>query len=184
MPHQHSSRTRPSVSCALLQGGIGTAIWLLVCAVDPLLPITGTSALQAAAGFLILVACGAPGALGISLVHALLLASSLPSLPLSAILLHAAAPGVGAYLGVATMQSLLGIGRRLAGLRQSQIPLLVLAATLSTASLHGTAACATRQCIGGAMLLQRVLTNFTVTMLVMVTMLITIRAMRGLAALR
>jgi len=177
MTFHDTPRRPPSISCSLLQGATGALIWLVIGSFDPPSPATGTSALQAATAFLILVACGAPGALGISMVQAMLMAKALSPI---AILLHAAAPGTGAYLGFAVTQRSLHIGPHLAGLRQHQIPLLVLATALSTASLYAVAASTTGQHTSSTALVKLALTNFVAIMLVMVTLLITIRAARAL----
>lgn len=179
MTFQHTPRRLPVLSCPLLQAGIGVLTWLVIGALDPLPPAAGTSALQAATAFLVLVACGAPGALGISMVQATLLATAQTPFAFIAILLHAAAPGTGAYLGFALMQRGLGIGSHLEGLRQRQIPLLAFAATLSTISLHALATGMTGLNARSAALVQLALTNFIAIMLVMVTLLITIRAARA-----
>ena len=184
MTLQYTPRRLPVLSCLLLQVGIGAVTWLVIGALDPLPPAAGTSALQAATAFLVLVACGAPGALGISLVQAMLLATAQTPLASNAILLHAAAPGTGAYLGFALMQRGLGIGTHLEGLRQRQIPLLVFATTLSTASLDALAARMTGPYASNAACVQLALTNFIAVMLVMVTLLITIRAARAVFIVR
>ena len=178
MTLQDTPRQPPSISCFLLQGATGAVAWLVIGALDTLSPAAGTSALQAVTGFLILVACGAPGALGISIVQAMLMAKAQSPIAPIAMLLYAAAPGIGAYLGFAVSQRGMGIGRHLAGLRQRQIPLLVLATTFSTASLHAVAASTTGPNASSRALVQLALTNFIAIMLVMVTLLITIRAAR------
>jgi len=179
MTFQDTPRRPPYISCSLLQGATGAMTWLVIGSMDTLPPTAGTSALQAVTGFLILVACGAPGALGISMVQAMLMATAQTPLASIAILLHAAAPGTGAYLGFAITQRSLGIGPHLAGLRQHQIPLLVLATTLSTAALHAVATSATGPHTSSTAVVQLALTNFIAIMLVMVTLLITIRAARA-----
>jgi len=158
--------------------------WLVISTFDPLPSFAGTSALQAATAFLVLVACGTPGALGISMVQAVLLATAQTPVASIAILLHAAAPGIGAYIGFAVAQRGLGIGPHLEGLRQGQIPLLAFATTLSTASLDALAARMTGPYASSAACVQLALTNFIAVMLVMVTLLITIRAARAIFIFR
>jgi hypothetical protein len=150
----------------------------------PDMPAPAASAMQAAIDFLILIACGAWGAIAISVAQVMLLATdSHPAIPVE-LLLDTSVPGLGAYVGFAAVQWQFRMGPRLEHLQQHMIPILALAATCSAALFRFAGLAISTGAPAPSILFQTAANNFAAIMLAMVTMSITIRTLRRTSTLR
>jgi hypothetical protein len=177
MKQRHPRKPDPKYGTVVTGAAIVSACSILHC-VCLYMPAPAAPVLQAVIDFLILVVCGAWGALGISVGQMMLLApDSLPAMPLQ-VVIDISVPGLGAYIGFAAVQQGFRMGQRLEHLQQHLIPILALAATCSATLLHFAGSSTSTGTTNTLVLFQAATLNFAAIMFAMVTMSITIRTLR------